>query len=257
MQKHFHYENDMLSIDAGCTSKRPCRRPTSESRVYKAICIFCNKDRFLKGSKSREKLTQAVQLRADKTLRECAIQKGDEKIIGITSRDIVAAEAHYHLSCYKKYTKLKTKGKDNEKGGDESYQVIEREAFVDLFKYIRTKIIPNKEIVSMVSLMTRLESFMLSNNKLLSESTKKHIRRKLENELGDSVKVCSDDKGKLLVIPGSLSLQDVVLENQAIHKELTVWKTKMSTVTTIVGQISEDMGFDKSWKSHSLVETCC
>ncbi len=68
----------------------------------------------------------------------------------------------------------------------------------------------------MVCLTTRLESFMLSNNKLLSESTKKHIRRKLENEPGDSVKVCSDDKGQLLVIPGSLSLQEVVLENQAI-----------------------------------------
>ncbi len=114
-QREASFSDDMLSIEAGCISKRPCRRSTSESRVYKAICIFCNKDRFLKGSKSREKLTQAVQLRADKTLRECAIQKGDEKIIGITSRDIVAAEAHYHLSCYKKYTKLKTKGKDNEK----------------------------------------------------------------------------------------------------------------------------------------------
>ncbi len=162
-QREASFSDDMLSIEAGCTSKRPCTRSTSESRVYKAICIFCNKDRFLKGSKSREKLTQAVQLRTDKTLRECAIQKGDEKIIGITSRYIVAAEAHYHLSCYKKYTKLKTKGKDNEKGGDESYQVIEREAFVDLFKYIRTKIIPNKEIVSMVCLTTRLESFITIN----------------------------------------------------------------------------------------------
>ncbi len=92
-QREARFSDDMLSIEAGCTSKRPCTRSTSESRVYKAICIFCNKDRFLKGSKSREKLTQAVQLRTDKTLRECAIQKGDEKIIGITSRDIVAAEA--------------------------------------------------------------------------------------------------------------------------------------------------------------------
>ncbi len=41
---------------------------------YDAVCIFCNKVKFQKGSKSREKLTQAVQLRADKTLRECAIQ---------------------------------------------------------------------------------------------------------------------------------------------------------------------------------------
>ena len=51
-----------------CTSKKPCRRTSSEVRVYDPICIFCSKDKFQKGSKSREKLTQAVQLRADQIL---------------------------------------------------------------------------------------------------------------------------------------------------------------------------------------------
>ena len=65
--------SESLGDGAACSSKRLCRR-SSESRVYDAVCIFCNKVKFQKGSKSREKLTQAVQLRADKTLRECAIQ---------------------------------------------------------------------------------------------------------------------------------------------------------------------------------------
>lgn len=86
-----------------CRSKRPCRRSSSEARVYDQICIFCCKDKYQKGSKSREKLIQAVQLRADQTLRKCATQKGDENILAVTSRDIVAAEAHYHISCYKNY----------------------------------------------------------------------------------------------------------------------------------------------------------
>ena len=55
----------------------------------------------MKGTKTREKLVQEVRLRADQTLRECAIQKADERILAVTSRDIVAAEAHYHISCYK------------------------------------------------------------------------------------------------------------------------------------------------------------
>ena len=99
--------NESLSGDTGCSSQRPCRR-SSESRVYDAVCIFCNKVKFQKGSRSREKLTQAVQLRADETLRKCAILKGDEKILALTNRDIVAAEALYHCSCYKIYTKVKT-----------------------------------------------------------------------------------------------------------------------------------------------------
>lgn len=62
-----------------CTSKKPCRRSSSEARVYDPICIFCSKDKFQKRSKSREMLTQGVQLREDQTLRKCAIQKGDDK----------------------------------------------------------------------------------------------------------------------------------------------------------------------------------
>ena len=61
--------------------KRVCRR-VSESRVYSPVCIFCDKIKYLKSTKSREKLTKAVQLRADKTLRECAIKK-DEKILAV------------------------------------------------------------------------------------------------------------------------------------------------------------------------------
>lgn len=66
-------------------SKRPVRSST-ESRVYEPICIFCNTDKFLKVSKSREKLVKAVELRADQRLRECAMQKRDEKILAVTSR---------------------------------------------------------------------------------------------------------------------------------------------------------------------------
>ena len=46
-----------------CTSKKSCRGSSTEARVYDPICIFCSKDKFQKGSKSQEKLTQTEQLR--------------------------------------------------------------------------------------------------------------------------------------------------------------------------------------------------
>jgi len=49
----------------------------------------------VKRSRTNEKLTQALQLRVDQILRDCAIRKEDENILAATSRDIVAAEAHY------------------------------------------------------------------------------------------------------------------------------------------------------------------
>lgn len=116
--------NEIITDEAGentCTSKRPSKRYSSEARVYDQICIFCNKMKCLKGSKSREKLTQAVQLKADQTLRECATQKGDEKILAVTSRDIVAAEAHYHISCYKDYTRIKKKEPEYKENDEETH----------------------------------------------------------------------------------------------------------------------------------------
>ena len=50
------------------TAKRLRRRTSTEARVYEPVCIFCNKVKFMKNPKSREKLIQAVQLRADHTL---------------------------------------------------------------------------------------------------------------------------------------------------------------------------------------------
>ena len=49
-------------------------------------------------------MTKAVDLRADVTIREAATNKGDTRIMALASRELVAAEAHYHISCYKRYT---------------------------------------------------------------------------------------------------------------------------------------------------------
>ena len=221
-----------------CTSKRPSRRSSSEARVYDQICIFCNKDKFLKGSKSREKLTQAVQLRADQTLRECATRKGDDKILSVTSRDMVAAEVHYHVSCYKDYTRIMKKS-DYKADGDEIYKNIERQAYEKLFKYIRTDIIPQKMIVQVGTLVKKLESFMLDDGvTLLKDSSKKHIRRNLEAQLGKSVDIFPDDKGKLLMVPDSVSLRDVILENQILERELKVWRAKSTNFNNLIDHTS-------------------
>ena len=39
--------------------------------------------------------------------------KGDSKIIALVTRKLVAAEAHYHRSCYRNYTRQTESGVDN------------------------------------------------------------------------------------------------------------------------------------------------
>ncbi|XP_062584618.1 uncharacterized protein LOC134246311 [Saccostrea cucullata] len=237
MPKPLHHEEDLDTLkrkaeespsdeagSSGRTSKRSSRKSSTEARVYEQKCIFCDQEKRVKNIQSREKLVQAVQLRADKTLRECAIQRGDDKIIAVTSRDIVAAEAHYHISCYKEYTKVKkselkdTDQTNTESDGDEQYQKIVREAYEKLFEFIRSDVLDSKSIVPVTFLTEKLESIMLSLGvQHMQDTTRKHIRRKLETELGESVDILPDNKGKLLMFPEGVLLRDVVVEHKMKH----------------------------------------
>ena len=205
----------------------------------------------MKSPKTREKLIQAVQLRTDATLRHCAILNNDARILAITSRDIVAAEAHYHASCYKSYTNIKTKEGDH--AGDKevenssqvtdmlSYEVAEVEAYVQLFHYIRNEVIPNKEVVPVVQLTEKLEAFMSSKGEALKTASKKNIRRRLESELGNSIHIFSNDSGKLLLVPDSLSFKDVVLDDENLRKELAIWKVKLTDANGITDHASSQI----------------
>ena len=67
---------------------------------------------------------------------------------------------------------------------------------------------------------------MLSRDvQVLKNSTEKHIRMKLELELGNSIHVFPDNKEKLLVVPDNVKMQDIVAENQILQRDLNVWKT--------------------------------
>lgn len=97
------------SVEALCTETggitRQKRKVSLDSRVYDEECIFCGKEKYIHGENSRERLVKATQLRVDGTLGEKALSKRNEKILAVTSRDIIAAEEHYHQSCYKDYTR--------------------------------------------------------------------------------------------------------------------------------------------------------
>ena len=80
--------------------------PSQHQRVYERKCIFCVKvSKYCKGTRRRESLISATELRADMKVREVAISCNDERLLALTARDIVAAEAHYCPSCYCDHTR--------------------------------------------------------------------------------------------------------------------------------------------------------
>lgn len=70
----------------------------------------------------------------------------------------------------------------------------------------------------------------------LTKSTKKHLRLKLEHEFGDSIQIFADTKGKLLVVPDCITMQDIVSEYCDMERELKTWKDKSTNVSKIIDQ---------------------
>ena len=122
----------------------------------------------------REKLVKAAQIRVDETQRNIATEKCDHKIMALTSREIVAAEAHYHRSCYRGYTRLKQQGLQCDISDDT--QDEEFDAFSDLFEHIRAevekqRVIPMTEVEELKRCERRRKSTL--KEKLLQNSAQR------------------------------------------------------------------------------------
>lgn len=111
----------------------------------------------------------------DEPLQKCAIDRGDAKIIALTCRDLVTAEAHYHKSYYKNFTRYTAR--NNELDTSEENHDLDDDMehdFYDLVEYIKTSVIPNKQIVPFASLTNKFQSIMkLKGVQEVKDSTKK------------------------------------------------------------------------------------
>jgi hypothetical protein len=235
--------SDVTEDEECSSSKRPKRSEASSQTLLENQCLFCEKTKLMKGTCSREKLIKATQLRVDDTLRKCATDRGDAKIIGLTCRDIVAAEAHYHRTCYRNYTRVTTTSKqlDASEESLQHYSKVECDSYDDLFKFIRTSIIPNQEIVPLASLTDKLKSIMISKGiDEVKDSTKKNIKRNVLKHLGNCLKIYSDNTGKLLVVPDTVTVETVVKENQRLKDELKRWKSS-SNIDNIIDLTSSHL----------------
>ena len=217
-----------ISSAAEEEKKRTARCATSTSRTYTTECIFCQKtSKYLKGQNRREALIQCSQLRADAKIRSAAQKKMDSRILAIVSRDLVAAEGHYHTSCYKIYTKEVSKEEvvnieDDGDSADAQYEAAVKQSYNELFLFIRTEIFGNPCVITMPSLTSRLVSSIKSQGIV---KTTKHIRRKLESEFAGVLHIISNANGKLPLFPDNLSMDELVKENQSLKSELQTLKS--------------------------------
>lgn len=149
--------------------------------MYERICIFCEKsNKYIKRSHTREPLIQASELRADEKVRAVATIKMDNKLLAVTSRELVAAEAHYHKTCYRDYTReYNIQSNNNEitaTEGDRTYADDVEDAYQMLFANISDDLFSNPRVMTMVELTAKLVYYMKANGvEEIQASTKKHM----------------------------------------------------------------------------------
>ncbi|XP_056156559.1 uncharacterized protein LOC130130771 [Lampris incognitus] len=212
-------------------SKRVARHAPSTSRTYDAECIFCQKNsKYSKRQNTREVLVQCRELRADAKIRSAATKKMDSRILAIVSTDLVAAEGHYHRSCYRLYTKEEvSKGEVASNEDDDAaaqYEAAVNKAYDELFLFIRMELFGNPQVMTMTDLSSRLVASMNSQGiAQVKESTKTHIRRNLESEFAGALQIFPDEKGEFLLYPDNLSMRELAKENQSLKRELQTLKS--------------------------------
>ena len=97
---------EMFTLKRNLDKRRSFReKGGSSSKVDKVIlpakCIFCRKEKYVKNSRTREKLNSCNQFRADDKVRKASILRDDTQTLVICTGELIAKEAMYHASCYR------------------------------------------------------------------------------------------------------------------------------------------------------------
>ena len=96
-----------------------------------------------------------------------------------------------------------------------------------LFDYIRSELLKNPKVVMMTSLTKELvDNMNFLGIQDVKPQTRKHIRRKLEAEFGNSLEIVSDERGRLLVLPDNLSKAMLATENMKMGAELESYRSQ-------------------------------
>ena len=127
------------------------------------------KTKFLKGTRNREPPVQCRDMRADTSTRKMARLKNDSKILALVSRELIAAEACYHKTCYRSYIRPDARSSNVnpdqscESQRDDDYARLESVAYQMVFDFMRSDVIENEKVVKLSEITQLLVVFLMSS----------------------------------------------------------------------------------------------
>ena len=116
-----------------------------------AKCIFCRKEKYVKNSRTKEKLNSCSQFRANDKVRKASILNDDTQILAICTGELIAKETMYHTSCYRSYTLILYK---HENPVAEKNDTVFYKAY-NVVKVSLQDLVRNKDFIEYVKLTER------------------------------------------------------------------------------------------------------
>lgn len=109
----------------------------------------------------------------------------DKRMIGLVYRDLVAAEAHYHHSCYRGYTRQK-KVSTKECGSHSSfeYATVDAETYELLYEYMR-QLLENSRVVKLGNQFDRKTS--VSHKEFRDTRSQRINQEASSSKIGNSI----------------------------------------------------------------------
>ena len=175
-------------------------------------------------------LTQCVEMRAQETILDTALRLNDARILHLVqNHDLIAAEAHYHVTCYKSFTRNRPdKPKSAEKDEEEDeYCTKEAIAIEELFRYIRNEVIAKEQVTTLVDLTSKLTQFLREAGlQKIRDSTKKHLRRTLESEFRSAIRMFPNENCRIIFLPVNVSATKLASEIVELKQELKQYRVE-------------------------------
>ena len=225
--------------DDGDTVRRSKRKSELPRVLMPKTCIFCSALYKKKKDNTKEKSIKCRDLDAPGSINNAQEEKQSECIAHVLKNyDLLANEAHYHTSCYKKFTKNSSKKVINSVEVEISRETtLALEALEQLYDYIRTEIIEKKKIETMVSVMEKYCLFLGEKglDKNIPKPEKRKVRKLLKINFENTVTMLQIDKTKLLLIPKTISILDLAVENYHLKDKLAHKKKSESSEDQVIG----------------------
>ena len=178
----------------------------------------------MKCEKKKSEKRETISI-AQKAVHSAATIRKDEKILRLCHNyDFIASEARYHKTCYRLYTKIGVIAQSDESSDvqhsllqDEEETLANEETLFQLwFQYIRSNIVEESKVVSVVELSSIFESLLTEHEvdsiAFHSHSFKQKLRRRLEKEFSKVADIFQNAKGKLIFLPNAITRQQLACD---------------------------------------------